>query len=75
MGYLLQEMVSNKLQSMHTSGVLPGTVQLTPGGQIIILMNEGQTTGGYPRIFQLTDKAKALLSQCAQGQKIKFKIL
>ena len=73
MGYLLQEKVSNKLQGIHTSGVLPGTVQLTPGGQIIILMNDGQTTGGYPRIFQLTDKAKALLSQCAQGQKIKFK--
>ena len=73
MGYLLQEKVSNKLQGIHTSGVLPGTVQLTQGGQIIILMNDGQTTGGYPRIFQLTDKAKALLSQCAQGQKIKFK--
>ena len=72
MGYLLQEKVSNKLQAIHTSGVLPGTVQLTPGGQIIILMNDGQTTGGYPRIFQLTEKAKAVLSQCVLGQKIKF---
>lgn len=73
MGYLVQEKVSNELQPIHTLAALPGTVQLTPGGQIIILMNDGQTTGGYPRIFQLTDKAKALLSQCAQGQKIKFK--
>lgn len=74
MGYLVQEKVNNELQPIHTSAALPGTVQLTPGGQIIILMNDGQTTGGYPRIFQLTEQAKALLSQCAQGQKIKFKI-
>jgi allophanate hydrolase subunit 2 len=39
---------------------------------LIILMNDGQVTGGYPRIFQLTDYSKDLLSQCAQGQKIKF---
>ena len=72
MGYLLQESVPNKIPPIHTSSALPGTVQLTPAGQLIVLMNDGQVTGGYPRIFQLDDTAKDMLSQCAQGQKIKF---
>ena len=72
MGYLLQESVPNQIPPIHTSSALPGTVQLTPAGQLIVLMNDGQVTGGYPRIFQLDDTAKDKLSQCAQGQKIKF---
>lgn len=40
--------------SMLTSPVVPGTVQLTPSGQLIVLMRDAQTTGGYPRILQLT---------------------
>jgi 5-oxoprolinase (ATP-hydrolysing) subunit C len=30
--------------------VIPGTVQVPPSGQPIILMGDAQTTGGYPRI-------------------------
>ncbi|MGA1385720.1 MAG: biotin-dependent carboxyltransferase family protein [Flavobacteriaceae bacterium] len=75
MGYMLQETVANQITPIHTSSALPGTVQLTPFGQLIILMNDGQVTVGYPRIFQLTDYSKDLLSQCAQGQKIKFALI
>lgn len=35
---------------MLSSGVVPGTVQVPPSGQPIILMGDAQTTGGYPRI-------------------------
>ena len=35
---------------MLSSGVIPGTVQVPPSGQPIILMGDAQTTGGYPRI-------------------------
>ncbi len=38
---------------MITSATLPGTVQITPSGRLIILLRDGQTTGGYPRILQL----------------------
>lgn len=48
---------------MLTSSVLPGTVQLTPSGQLIILMKDCQTTGGYPRILQLTTDGINKLSQ------------
>lgn len=30
--------------------VLPGTIQVPPSGQPIVLMGDAQTTGGYPRI-------------------------
>ena len=30
-----------------------GTIQLLPDGQLIILMADHQTTGGYPRIAML----------------------
>jgi biotin-dependent carboxylase-like uncharacterized protein len=35
---------------MLSGGVIPGTVQVPPSGQPIILMGDAQTTGGYPRI-------------------------
>ncbi|WP_418127666.1 biotin-dependent carboxyltransferase family protein [Variovorax sp. KK3] len=35
---------------MLSSAVIPGTIQVPPSGQPIILMGDSQTTGGYPRI-------------------------
>jgi len=49
--------------NMLTSAVLPGTVQLTPSGQLIILMKDCQTTGGYPRVLQLTSRGINILAQ------------
>lgn len=69
MAYQLQEKLSNDLPEMITSLALPGTVQLTPSGQMIILMRDGQVTGGYPRIFQLSEASVNRLSQKIFGQK------
>ena len=63
MGYILNEKIKNNIKPFITSHVMPGTVQLTPGGKIIILMRDCQTTGGYPRILQLTNSAINILSQ------------
>ncbi len=54
--------------SIHSSGTLPGTVQLTPSGDLIILMRDTQTTGGYPRILQLAEEAINDLSQLMPGE-------
>lgn len=51
-----------------TAPVQPGTVQLTPSGQLIILMRDAQTTGGYARVLQLTDYAMNSLAQCEIGE-------
>ena len=72
MAYQLEEkLVAHKI-SMITSANLPGTVQLTPAGKLIILMRDGQTTGGYPRILQLGERAISILSQKKFGDQISF---
>ena len=56
-----------------TSATLPGTVQLTPAGTLIILMRDGQTTGGYPRILQLDSHSLDLMGQKRFGDRIRFR--
>ncbi len=75
MGYRLEELIENILDSMLTSAVLPGTVQLTPSGTLIVLMRDCQVTGGYPRILQLTDDAINQLAQKTTNDTFRFKII
>ena len=72
MGYRLNETIKNDLSSILTSAVLPGTVQLTPSGKVIILMRDCQVTGGYPRVLQLTEKAMNQLSQKTTNKEFRF---
>lgn len=73
MAYQLEDVFTNNLKSIMTSGVLPGTVQLTPSGKLIILMRDCQTTGGYPRVLQLNKNAINTLSQKFTNQKVCFR--
>jgi biotin-dependent carboxylase-like uncharacterized protein len=75
MAYQLEEPLENELKSILSSAVLPGTVQLTPSGRMIILMRDCQTTGGYPRILQLSENAINVLAQKMQHEVISFKLL
>jgi len=75
MAYQLEERVHNDLQSILTQPVLPGTVQFTPSGNLIILMRDCQTTGGYPRVFQLTKQSINLLAQKKQGDAVQFQLI
>src|SRR5690606_31981337 len=72
MAYQLNEGIEGSTGSMLTSATLPGTVQLTPSGKLIVLMKDGQTTGGYPRILQLTDHSISILAQKRSGDPIHF---
>jgi len=75
MAYQLSPLFDNDLKSILTGPVLPGTVQLTPSGKLIVLMRDCQTTGGYPRVLQLTESAINLLSQKKEKDKIVFKLV
>jgi len=72
MAYQLEETLDNQLDPIITSLVLPGTIQLTPSGKLIVLMRDCQTTGGYPRVLQLSENAIAKLSQKFTNDKIEF---
>lgn len=74
MAYQLKQQVYKHSYSILTSSTLPGTVQLTPSGRLIILMKDAQTTGGYPRILQLTKQAIALLSQKSTSDEVDFRL-
>lgn len=75
MGIQFQEILENSLKPILTGPVLPGTVQLTPLGTLITLMRDGQTTGGYPRILQLTEAGINTLAQKLPGEKLQFNLL
>ena len=75
MAYQLNEPIDGHSISMLTSATLPGTTQLTPSGKLIILMKDGQTTGGYPRILQLSEKSISILSQKRFGDHLSFKLI
>tara|TARA_X000000950_G_scaffold287699_1_gene401130 strand:+ start:1243 stop:2079 length:837 start_codon:yes stop_codon:yes gene_type:complete len=75
MAYNLEEKVQIEVKSIISSPVMPGTVQLTPSGKIIILHRDCQTTGGYPRILQLSKSSLNHLSQIKSNEKIKFSLI
>ena len=56
---------------MISEAVADGTVQLAPGGPIILLRHR-QTTGGYPRIFNVITADVDLLGQYGPGQVLRF---
>jgi antagonist of KipI len=58
-----------------SSAVSFGTLQLLPGGQLIVLMADHQTTGGYPRIGHVISVHLAKLAQLRPCDAIQFKIV
>lgn len=72
MAYKLESEIKLSTKDIITSSVQPGTVQLTPAGELIILMRDCQTTGGYARVLQLTNQAIDQLAQKTTGKFISF---
>lgn len=58
------------LTGIISEGIPLGAVQIPPDGQPIVLMNDRQTIGGYPRLGALTPIACATLSQCLPGTEV-----
>jgi antagonist of KipI len=74
MGYQLSgARLTHNNREMLSTGVSVGTVQVTHGGLPIILMADGQTTGGYPRIAQIISADIPKCGQCRPGTFVRFK--
>ncbi len=56
-----------------SAGVNFGTMQLLPDGQLIVLMADHQTSGGYPRIGNIISADLPLAGQLGTGDRIAFK--
>ena len=59
-------------EALPSAPVCPGVVQLPPSGQPIVLMPDGPTVGGYPRIAVVCEDL-GRLAQHRPGEKITFR--
>ena len=74
MGIRLNGTIESDYREISSSAVIPGTIQLPADGQPIVLMNDCQTTGGYPRIGKVIDEDLGKLAQVRSGLQVSFEI-
>jgi len=53
--------------------VVPGTIQVPPDGQPIVLMADAQTIGGYPQIGHVISVDLPLVAQLRPGDRVRFR--
>ncbi|MFY8328472.1 biotin-dependent carboxyltransferase family protein [Pseudoalteromonas sp. ZZD1] len=58
--------------SLPSLAVAPGSIQLPPNGEPIVLLNDGQTTGGYPLLGTVIEADLFLFAQLKPGDSIRF---
>ncbi len=55
-----------------SEGIAPGSIQVPPNGQPIILMQDRQTLGGYPKLGCVTRRSLSLLAQARPDTQLQF---
>ncbi|KXO13030.1 Allophanate hydrolase 2 subunit 2 [Moritella sp. JT01] len=75
MGYqLIGNMIADLPATLTSEGVALGSVQLPADGQPIVLLQDRQTIGGYPKAGIISALDCSQLSQRQQGEEISFKL-
>jgi antagonist of KipI len=76
MGYRLEgpQLKLKEQKQLVSSGVSFGTVQLLPNGQLIVLMADHQTTGGYPRAANVISAHLPSLAQMQPKEELQFRL-
>jgi allophanate hydrolase subunit 2 len=73
MGFRLEgETIHTDMVSMLSEGICHGAIQIPADGQPIVLMNDRQTIGGYPKIGSVIPIDTAKLAQLLPGSSITF---
>lgn len=77
MGFRLSGEALYLIESIElvSSAIDFGTIQLLPDGQIIVLMADHQTSGGYPRIAHVASVDLPLPAQLGAGDKVSFQLI
>ena len=76
MGYRLDnQMINEGKRDIISSGIVPGTIQVTNSGQPIILMKDAQTSGGYFRFLNVINEDLNKLGQMKPGDLIRFEMV
>ncbi|MDB1126294.1 5-oxoprolinase subunit C family protein [Vibrio algarum] len=73
MGYRLEGVpIIPPVTGVISEGIALGSVQIPPDGKPIILLNDRQTLGGYPKLGVLARIDHARIAQAKPGQEVKF---
>lgn len=67
-----EKIESTSYQLNNSAPVLPGFIQLPPNGLPIVVLQDGQTTGGYPRIAYIPGEKIPAFNQIPIGEEFKF---
>ena len=65
-------LVRRRGRDLLSSAVAPGTVQVPPDGQPILLLADAQTIGGYPRLAHVISVDLPLAAQLRPGDRVRF---
>ncbi|MBU3068900.1 biotin-dependent carboxyltransferase family protein [Aestuariicella sp. G3-2] len=73
MGYRLTgPQVKSDIEGILSEGICLGAIQVPADGQPIVLMNDRQTIGGYPKLGSVLSLDLAKLAQLMPGGKVNF---
>ena len=62
-------------KELISSAVFPGVMQIPHNGKPIILLQDAQTSGGYPRIATVVHEDLAILAQLKPGDQLQFQLI
>lgn len=76
MGFRLQgQPIQSTLNGILSEGICHGAIQIPADGQPIVLLNDRQTIGGYPKIGSVIAEDSARLAQLMPGATIRFELI
>ncbi len=75
MGYRLSgpAIAPRERATLPSEAACPGAIQVPDGGEPIVLMPDGPTVGGYPKLAVVARADLALLAQCPPGRAVRFR--
>lgn len=72
MAIALQGVAIPSPRVVRSAPAFPGSIQVLPSGQLLLLGPEGPTTGGYPQIAVLSRTSWTVLAQSQPGRAVRF---
>ena len=76
MGYILEgSLVESPEREMLSEGICLGAVQVPPDGRPIVLLNDHQTIGGYPKLGSVVSVDLWKLAQCPPEIHARFELV
>ncbi|KRC92846.1 hypothetical protein ASE25_06000 [Terrabacter sp. Root85] len=72
-GNAIQRLPAYADRELPSEGMVPGAVQVPPGGEPVVFLADHPVTGGYPVVAVLTSRAIALAAQLRPGQRVRLR--